>query len=358
MSAAGAELVLITGGLGPTEDDLTRWALADAMGSGLIIDEGCLAEIEEFFGRRGRTMIDANKVQAMIPVGAEAISNRMGTAPGIAADVGGAKVYVTPGVPSEMKCMYVEQIAPGLGQRSGAIAHHMVHTFGIGESDLGARIGDLMARGANPLVGTTVAAGKVSIRIIACSDSDAGAVDMVAETVAEIRRRLGTLVFGEGEQTLASVVGEMLRARGQTLSTAESCTGGLIGQRITATPGASEYYLGGTIAYANTVKERALGVTAEALAAEGAVSEPVAEQMVRGSREATGSDWAISVTGIAGPAGGSDEKPVGLVYIGIAGPDICRVHRHVLGGTRDLIRHRTAMVAMNHLRMILLAGGS
>jgi len=353
-SAAGAELVLVTGGLGPTEDDLTRWGLADAMDSELIVDETRLAKIEEFFRRRGRTMIDANRVQAMIPAGAEAISNRMGTAPGIAADVGGAKVYVTPGVPAEMKCMYVEQIAPRLGRRRGAITHRLVHTFGIGESDLGVRIADLMARGANPLVGTTVAAGMVSIRITARADSDAGADELAACAVAEIRRRLGRLVVGEDTATPASVVGDLLRSRGQTLATAESCTGGLVGKLLTDPAGASDYYLGGAVAYANDVKQRALGVPDETLRSFGAVSEQVAAAMAAGCRERFVSDWAISITGIAGPAGGSDDKPVGTVCIAIADSDGPHTWRHVFGGSREMVRSRAAMAALNHLRLAML----
>ena len=355
LQAAGeADLVLITGGLGPTADDLTRQGLADALGAELVLDEASLEEIGKFFRRRGREMTAANSAQAMVPAGAEPIHNRMGTAPGIAAEIDGAQIFVTPGVPIEMECMYAEQIAPRLPAELGVVRHHIVHTMGVGESDLGATIGDLMARDANPLVGTTASAGSVGIRITACAARDDQARELIERTVTELRRRLGDLVIGEGEQTLASVVGDLLRAAGQTLATAESCTGGMIGERITAAPGASDYYLGGVVAYANAVKRQALSVPQKLLEAHGAVSEPVAAAMADGCRAALGSDWALGITGIAGPAGGSEDKPVGLVYIGLAGPEGTTVHRHVLPGTRDLVRHRAALLALDHLRRALL----
>ena len=353
-SAAGAGLVLITGGLGPTDDDLTRHGLADAMGAELVLDETCLEKIKEFFRVRGRTMIPANSIQAMIPAGAEPIANRLGTAPGIAAVVEGAKVFVMPGVPAEMKCMFAERIAPRLGRGAQAVVHRLVHAFGTGESDIGAKIADLMARGANPLIGTTVGAGMVTVRIAARGKGEADAQALAAETAAEIRRRLGRLVVGEDDATLGSAVGDLLRRRGQTLATAESCTGGLVGKLLTDPAGASDFYLGGLVAYANRVKQQALCVPAETLDAFGAVSEQAAAAMAVGCREALASDWAVSVTGIAGPRGGSQDKPVGLVYIGLADSGAHRTCRHVFPGTREIIRRRAAMAALNHLRLALL----
>jgi nicotinamide-nucleotide amidase len=348
------DVVLITGGLGPTEDDLTRQAMADAMGSCLMLDKACLEEIEEFFRRRGRQMVAANRVQAMIPAGAKAIPNQAGTAPGIAATVAGKPVFVVPGVPHEMERMFTDAVAPLLPREAGVILYHTVHTFGQGESDIGTAIADLMARGKNPTVGTTVAGGLVSVRIISRGNDSIHAERLAQETIAEIRHRLGKLVVGTEQETMASVVGGLLRARKETLSTAESCTGGMIGQMITAVAGSSDYYLGGVVAYANAVKSQHLAVPPELIARHGAVSEEVAFAMAQGCLAATGSTWALSITGIAGPAGGSEQKPVGLVFIGLAGPNGTTARRNILPGTRDIVRLRASLTAMNILRLTLL----
>jgi len=355
IAAAGeAQLVLVTGGLGPTADDLTRHALADAMGGvELVQDAASLAELEDFFRRRGRSMVDANRIQAMFPAGSRPIANACGTAAGIAARVGGATVYVMPGVPSEMRRMFAERIAPELPSGRVAIVRRTLCTFGAGESDVGARIDDLMARGANPLVGTTVDAGLISIRVASRAATPDEAARQADATIAEIARRLGDLVVGQGEHAMSAAVGMELRRRGQSLATAESCTGGLIGGMITDVAGASDYYLGGVVSYANSVKRDLLAVGQDILAANGAVSEPVARAMAEGCRRRFGADWAVSATGIAGPSGGSNdmEKPVGLVYIGLCGPGCEEVHRHVLPGDRSGIRTRAALTALNHLRL-------
>jgi len=355
-AAAEAPLVLVTGGLGPTQDDLTRHALARAMGSELALDEACLAEMEAFFARRGRTMVEANHIQAMIPAGAETLANSCGTAAGIAARLNEAMVYVMPGVPMEMREMFAAEITPRLPRSDVAIVQHLVHAYGTGESNIGATIGDLMADRKGPVtVGTTVAAGLITVRITARA-ATADEAEARAEAVADdVRRRLGKLVVGEGDVTMAPAIGGLLSRYGRTLATAESCTGGMIGRMITDAPGASAYYVGGIVAYANEVKIAHLGVPAETLAAHGAVSEEVAEAMARGCRSCFATDWAVSVTGIAGPGGGTEDKPVGLVYIALAGPDGCTVHRHVFPGPRDQVRHRTATAALNHLRLALLA---
>lgn len=350
-AARRADVVLASGGLGATPDDLTRYGLADAMGSELVVNAPCLDEIRAFFRRRGRKMSPANEVQAMIPAGAEPLANRLGSAPGIAASLGKAKVFVLPGVPGEMRDMFGVQVSPRLGRGTGAAVLNVLHTCGQPESDVAARIADLMRRGANPTVGTTVADGVVSVRVTAKADSPEQAEQLAAATRAELRTRLGDLVFAEDDETMASVVGGLLRRRGQTLATAESCTGGLIGKMITDVPGASDYYLGGLVCYTNALKRDLLGIGEEALAAHGAVSEPVARAMADGCRQRLGSDWGIGVTGIAGPAGATAEKPVGLMYVCLAGPGGSSVRRHVFPGTRDIIRRRAALAALNALRM-------
>ncbi len=356
-AAGAADLVLVTGGLGPTADDLTRHGLADAMAAELVLDEKALATLEAFFRRRGRRMVPTNRVQAMFPAGSRAIENQAGTAQGIAARLGGADVYVMPGVPHEMRWIFENRIAGELPSAPNAIVERVVHAFGTGESDMAAKIVDLMRRGANPTVGTTVSAGLISVRVSAQAETADQADTLAERSVAEVKSRLGQWVVGEGEATIASVVGDLLRQAGRTLSTAESCTGGLLGQMITDVPGASDYYAGGVVSYANEVKRDALGVPEEMLNAHGAVSEPVAKAMAAGVRRQMKSDYGVAVTGIAGPAGGSEAKPAGLVYIALACPDGVAVHRHVFPGDRRTVRRRSATAALNHLRLALRNAG-
>jgi len=354
-SAAGrADVLIVTGGLGPTADDLTRQALADAMGVGLALDEASLTDIEGFFRRMGRVMIDANRIQAMVPIGAAAIRNEVGTAPGLYARLGRCEVFITPGVPSEMRWMFQNAIAPRLGSQGGVILHRILHTFGEGEGNVGATIEDLMRRGGNPTVGTTVAAGMVSIRVVARAENLEAAQAASEATVQELRRRLGALVIAEGDVTMAAAVGELLRSKGATLATAESCTGGMLGEMLTSMPGSSDYYVGGVVSYANQAKETMLGVPGELIAQHGAVSEPVARSMAQGVRARLGSDWGIAITGIAGPGGGTAEKPVGLVWIALAGPGGTQAWRQVFPGTREVVRLRATLAAMNRLRLELL----
>ncbi|MGA2265089.1 MAG: competence/damage-inducible protein A [Phycisphaerae bacterium] len=352
-AAAAAELVVVTGGLGPTADDLTRQALAAALGVELVLDADRAAEIEEFFRRRGRTMPPANRIQAMIPAGAEAIPNTMGTAPGIAAKVGKAGVYVLPGVPHEMREMFDRSVAPRL-RGGGGLVHRLVHCFGEGESDIAARVEDLMHRGRNPAVGTTVVAGMVTLRVVASGKTHTQAAELAEQTVAEIIRRLGKLVVGTDEQTLPAAAGSLLRQARATLATAESCTGGLVGQLVTSVPGSSDYYLGGVVAYANRLKGELLDVPPKTLDRFGAVSEQAASAMAEGCRKRLAADWALAVTGIAGPGGGSKDKPVGLIYVGLAGPKGTVAYKHLFAGTREFIRLRAALTAINCLRLALL----
>ncbi len=357
-AASVAEAVLVTGGLGPTADDLSRQGLADALGGAeLVLDERSLAIIADFFRRRHRDMIPANRIQAMIPAGAKAIDNPIGTAPGLSAEIDGTRVFIMPGVPREMELMFNEHIAPLLHAGNGVILHETLHCFGTGESDIGARIEDLMDRSADPLVGTTAAAGIIGVRITAKGATRDDAQAKIDRIAAEVRHRLGTLVFGQGTDTLGSVVGALLRERKQTLATVESCTGGRIGAMITDVPGSSEYYPGGVIAYANEVKTSRVGVPEELLASHGAVSAPVAAALAEGARREFAADWGVGVTGIAGPGGGTPDKPVGLVYIAVSGPDGTEVQEGRYPGTRDQVRERSAMAALNLLRLRIGATG-
>ena len=354
-AAQRADVVAVSGGLGPTADDQSRQALAEAMGVELLMDPKALAEIEEFFARRHRPMVPANRIQAMAPAGAEILPNPVGTAPGLAAEVGRARIFIVPGVPSEMRRMIDGQVLPRLGQVGRAIRYHTLHTFGSGESDVGSRIQDLMEAEGDISVGTTVAAGMVSIRIISRAATPEQAASAATGTAAEVRRRLGRFVIGEGEDgTLPRVVASLLRDARQTLATAESCTGGLLGSLITDVPGASQFYLGGFVCYSNQAKTSLAGVPADLIEQYGAVSEQVAAALAEGTRTRLGADWAIAITGIAGPTGGSDAKPVGTVYAALAGPTETVVEKSLWPGSREMIRLRSALSALNMLRLKLI----
>ncbi len=352
-AAGSAEIVLVTGGLGPTPDDLTRQCLADAMGVELVTDENCLRDIEEFFRRRGREMAEINRSQAQIPEGAEPLKNEIGTAPGIAADLGGSQIYVMPGVPDEMKRMFAEQVLARIedpGRRTACVRRY-VHAFGTGESDIAAKIADMMNPDAPVRVGTKVSSGWITIRLVSRNEDASRAAHDAQTAVDEICKRLGEFVVGLDGDTMAGAVGRCLHEKKQTLATAESCTGGLMGKLVTDVAGASEYYLGGVVAYENRIKREQLDVSDDLLEQHGAVSEQVAAAMAAGVRKKFSSDWGIGITGIAGPSGGTAEKPVGLVYIALAGADGCEPHRDVFGGSREIVRRRAALAAMNYLRL-------
>jgi nicotinamide-nucleotide amidase len=356
-AAETCDVILLTGGLGPTEDDLTRPALADAAGVPLEVHAPSLEHLRAFFAARGREMPEGNKVQALAPRGATVLPNTCGTAPGLLVKLGGTPCYALPGVPSEMRVMFEGEVAPRLRAAAGGavLLSRRLHTCGLGESDLGQRIRDLMQRGRSPEVGTTADLGLVSVRVNAAGATRADAEAQLAATEAELRRRLGDVVYGADSDTLASVVGAQLVLAGRTLSTAESCTGGLIGSLVTDVPGSSRYYRGGVIAYANEVKISLLEVGRAELEAHGAVSAPVARQMAQGAARIFGTDYALATTGIAGPGGGTAQKPVGLVFVGLHTPGETPVREYRLGSDspREALRLRTARLGLNLLRLAL-----
>lgn len=352
-AAETASTVVMTGGLGPTHDDLTRRALARAAGSELETDEESLRRIAAFFERRGRRMSETNRVQAMRPAAGTAIPNTVGTAPGIDIRIGECRVFALPGVPAEMKAMFDRYVADRLPAGPAAEYSETVLVFGEGESGLAARIADLLEGNETLSTGITARRGLITIRLTAAGD-EAAARESVGGAAGRIRQRLGPLVLGVGETGMETALGSLLRNAGQTLATAESCTGGMIGQLLTSVPGSSDYYCGGVTAYSNDLKTALLGIPPAMLAEHGAVSEAVAAAMAEGIRDKTGSDWAIGVTGIAGPAGGTPDKPVGLVYTALAGAGGTDVRRHLLPGDRAMIRRRAALAAMDALRLRLL----
>lgn len=359
-AAARSDLLIITGGLGPTPDDLTRQALADALGVELALHPPSLEHIEKYFAIRNRTMHEGNRVQAMIPAGAEPLHNETGTAPGIRATYKNARIFSLPGVPREMRSMYDIHIRPIIERESagGATQIHILRTMGMSESEVGDRLKDLMRRDRNPTVGTSADELIISIRIVSHGTTRETAKAQLESDIAVIRDRLGRVVFGEGDETLADAVAQLLFERNLTISTAESCTGGLIAKHLTDVSGSSAYFEQGFVTYANEAKRDLLGVDEELLKTHGAVSEQVARAMADGCRNRSSTDIAISCTGIAGPTGGTSEKPVGLVYLGMATPDETTVKQLRLGEniSRDQVRDRTAKCALNLLRIKLQNG--
>jgi len=357
-AAASADLVLVTGGLGPTEDDLTRQGLAKTMDVALRTDPVLLERLRAFFQSRGYRWCEANARQAQVPDGASAIENRWGTAPGLRARVGRAVVYCLPGVPREMREMFTHAVAADLraNRPSSMILTRTLWCFGAGESWIGQRIQDLMAPGQPVTVGTTAQEGTIGLRLSTQGDDRAVIEPRLDACEAELRQRLGDLVFGRDDETLASVVGGLLRERRQTLATAESCTGGMLAGWITDVPGSSDYFLRGVVTYSNPAKIDLLGVPTEAIERHGAVSAEVAEAMAVGCRRGAGTDFALSVTGIAGPSGGTPDKPVGLVFVGLAAQGTCEVRRFTFGHhlSRDAIRQRSCSAALDLLRRHLI----
>jgi len=346
-----ADGAITTGGLGPTVDDLTKDAVAQAVEDTLELHEPSLRAIEDRFRTLNRTMTANNRRQAILPSRAFVLPNPHGTAPGfVALRPDGKFVACMPGVPREMKPMLAEELLPWLVARFGlgsAIYTKTLHTVGIGESELDRRVEDLFRALENPKIAMLAHGGRVDIKVMAKAPDRAAADAMIQPVAAQLRERIGTGYYGDDELTLGgAIVGELTR-RGRTIGTAESVTGGALADALVAVPGASRAFLGGIVAYDNAVKQSLLGVRAETLATFGAVSEETAIEMARGAKAALDTDFALATTGIAGPDGGSAEKPVGLVWFALA-DDAGEVHaqRVTFPGQRSDIRDRATMSAL------------
>jgi nicotinamide-nucleotide amidase len=356
IAAARSSILIFTGGLGPTPDDLTTEAIASYFKTPLVEHPEVIADIQHKFAQSGRTMTPSNRKQALQPAGADVLPNPGGTAPGmIWQPRAGLTIFTFPGVPKEMHRMWRDTAAPFLktqGYGQNPIYSRSLRFFGIPEAALAEKVNHLF-NSTNPTVAPYAGNGEVRLRISARAANEAAANALIEPIAQEIKEIAGVNYYGTDEDTLASVVGGLLKAKGQTLAVAESCTGGGLGQMLTDIPGSSEYFMGGVISYANRVKVKILGVNADDLAAEGAVSEIVARQMALGVKSKLGTDWGVSITGVAGPGGGTETKPVGLVYIGIASPDGgVEGIKYQLGSQREreLIRQMSASQALNLLR--------
>lgn len=356
---ARADLVVTSGGLGPTQDDLTREVLAAVAGVPLIEDPASLAAIEALFARRNRTMSPRNRVQALLPQGAEAIPNAIGTAPGLWMTVRGTTIVCLPGVPEELKRMWAGEVVPRLkaqGAGDRVFIHHVVNLFGRGESDVEADALDLTVRGRRPEVGITAHDATITLRVTCDGPDEAGAGAEIEPTLLLIRQRFAELIVGEVEgHDVPEALAEELSRTGKTLALAESCTGGLAASRLTAIAGVSAFFRGGVVSYSNESKVSLLGVPPSLINVHGAVSAEVAEAMAAGARSRLDADLAVSITGIAGPGGGSAEKPVGLVYLGLATVSGTVSRRLDLGTEqpREVIQSRAAKHALNWARQHL-----
>jgi nicotinamide-nucleotide amidase len=352
-----AKLVIVTGGLGPTLDDLTREALAQAVGVELVFHPESFDQIKEMFARRHRSMPERNRVQAMFPKGAEPIPNHWGTAPGIWMTLGNATIAAMPGVPSEMFSMFNTLVMPRLiqlGMASGVLVQRKINCFGAGESAVEEKLADITKRGQVPEVGITASDATISLRILARAGNRPDADAMIAPVEKTIRERLGKLVYGVEDEELQEVVLRLLAEKKKTLATAESLTAGLIATRLGQVPGASQWFRGGIIAYSNALKTELLAVPRALIEQHGAVSAEVAEAMAVGCRTRLRTDLAVSCTGIAGPGGATPEKPVGLVYVGLAWDGGSSKVQYSWSGTRQEVQSRTAKLALNQVRLHLL----
>jgi nicotinamide-nucleotide amidase len=354
------DLVVCTGGLGPTEDDITRDALMRALDVPMDVDEAIVDRIRQRFERRGMTMPEINRRQAMVPRGAIIVENPRGTAPGLWIEREGTNVALLPGPPREMTPMLEALIADRLQPNSGGagLFRRVLKITGRTESDVDARAQPLYRKWLTaPIpIATTILAvmGQIELHLTATAASRAEAETALASAVQEFCELLGAIVYSVDGRPLERVVGDLLRTRQLTISVAESCSGGLLASRITDVPGSSDYFERGAVCYSNRAKEEWLGVPGGLIAAHGAVSEPVASAMADGIADRSGSDVGIGITGIAGPGGGTPEKPVGTVAIAVKTPSGAQVRTFQFLGGRDMVKFQSAQAAMNMLRLMLL----
>lgn len=356
------ELVVTTGGLGPTNDDLTKKAICKYFKRPLVFHDEILEKIEERFKARGIAMPAINQNQALQPQGAEFIENEIGSAVGIAIEEGGHLFVSLPGIPDEMKMMTSGWIADRVRTLAGSLLtiHRKIKVVGLFESALFEKIADLVENrgGTQPEDKISIAflpsLRGIEIRLTVTTRNESDGRNQIAQLEKKIADRVGAYIFGYDDDTLPAAVGRLLRQSGATLSVAESCTGGLLGKLITDTPGSSEFFVGGVIAYSNELKNRLLGVPREIISSYGAVSEQCAQAMAYGVRRVTGATIGLSITGIAGPDGGTPEKPVGLIYIGLSNAEKTIVAENRYGAGRARNRERSVTEALNMIRKNLL----
>ena len=351
-----ADIVITSGGLGPTQGDITKEVSAELLGRDLNLHEPSVEHIQAFFKRRHLTMTNNNLRQAMMPTGAIVVTNHRGTAPGVIIEHDKKTIIHLPGPPAELEHMFENSILPYLTNRfggQGIIVSKVLRTFGIGESILEERIRHFILAQKNPTIALLARSGEIHVRLTAKADSEDTARALIAELEASLREQIEEYIFGMDEQSLEQVVGEELHRRGLTVALAESCTGGGATAKLTDVPGSSAYLIGSIVCYDNRIKTEFVGVTPTLLQEHGAVSQQTAAAMAQGIRDRFATDIGVGITGIAGPGGGSAEKPVGLVYLAIAGPQGVIVEEEHFSGQRSAIKTRTVNSSLDLLRRYL-----
>ncbi len=349
-----SDIIILSGGLGPTPDDITKEVCCEFFGKKMYLHEESLEKMKVFFAERKREMPESNVKQAMLPEGCVVFRNNNGTAPGLAMEKDGTHLLLLPGPPRELKAMFLESAVPYLRQFSDkVIISHNVRTFGIGESSMAEKVSDLLDM-QNPTVAPYAKDGEALLRVTAMADSEEQAEEMCRPVIDEIESRLGDTVYGVDYTCIEEAVVGLLREKNLKIATAESCTGGFIAKRITNVSGSSDVFECGIVSYSNRIKHEILGVSSEDLEKYGAVSETVARQMAEGAVRVSGADIAVSVTGIAGPNGDGSDKPVGLSYIGLADRNNSWVRELKTGRTdREYNRYVNASNALNMIRMYI-----
>jgi nicotinamide-nucleotide amidase len=350
IAAGRADVIIVTGGLGPTVDDITRDAISAFTGRKMVMDNQLFSRIAGYFKKRNIEMPENNQLQAYMPEGATMLENRAGIAPGFIIEHNSKIIAVMPGVPSEMHPMMEKSVMPYLlekfGPAAGVIKSKVLHVVNLPESVIDEKIEDLFRSLANPTIALLAHQAEVDVRITAKAAGVTDADEMISKVKAQIYERLGDNIFYEDDETLEQKVAQLLFDKKITVATAESCTAGLVAFRLTSVAGSSGFFMGGVNAYANSAKINIIGVDEEIIKIHGAVSAECAADMASKTREKFGADSAISVTGIAGPGGGSEEKPVGLVYIGVDINGEVKTHKYIFPGSRESIRVRAAQTAL------------
>jgi len=357
--SADTRWVIITGGLGPTKDDLTKNTLVNYFGDRLVFSEDTMAHIESLFARMNRVPNEVNREQAMLPVAAESLRNDMGTAPGMLWQRDEQFIVSIPGVPYEMRHVFERHLAPRIdAERSQVLEIHHFWIQGVPESELAARLETIESSLPEMLhLAYLPSPGHIRLQLRAVMQNDrlVEGRETLAEFAQRIRQVLGADVYSESQEPMESVIGSLLAERGETLATAESCTGGLVASMITSVSGSSAYFKGAVVAYANEVKVKQLGVNEADLMMDGAVSREVVRAMARGVRKRLGTDWGVASSGVAGPTGGTEAKPVGMVWLAVIGPDYEWVECLHFGTHRQRTVQRSALTLLNQLRLGLLA---
>jgi len=347
-----ADIVISTGGLGPTDDDLTKETGSEFFGLEMIEDEDAVKNVLNYY--KGRKMPESNKKQWLIPKGSTVLFNHNGTAPGCLIDKNGKILIMLPGPPSETKPMFEEYVFPFLEKKSGfSIVSKVLHLSGIGESDAAEKIADIMKKSQNPTIAPYAKTNEMIFRVSSKSETEKEAKKIMEPVVSEIYNRLGEYIYGEDDCTLEEAVIKKLEEKNLTVASAESCTGGLIAGKLIDFPGASKVFIDGVVSYSNESKVKRLGVKQETLEKFGAVSEQVAREMAEGIIKTSGADVGISSTGIAGPGGGTDDKPVGLIYIAVSINGETSIKKLNLKGSRNKVRNRAVTEALSLLLKLL-----